>query len=96
MDHTVSQAAVTLVVGVPVQPNTLVHGKDHRTHRGPPLSLSAGYHPPMPATRFLPRRRAREVEMHSLTFLPILQLMKQYGPLPLAIAIGASYARILE
>ena len=96
MDHTVSQAAVTLVVGVLAPPNTLVHGKDHRTHRDLPLSLSAGYRPPMTATRFPLRRRAREVETHSLTFPLILQLMKRHSPSPLAIAIGASYARILE
>ena len=96
MDHTVSQAAVTLVFGVLAPPNTPVHGKDHRTHRDLLLSLSAGYHLPMAATRFLSRRRARETEMHSLTFLPILQLMKQHSPLPLTTAIGALYARILE
>ena len=96
MDHTVSQAAVTLVFGVLAPPNTPFHGKDHRTHQDLPLSLSAGYHLRMAATRFLPRRRAREVEIHSLIFLPILQLMKQHSPLPLITAIGALYARILE
>ena len=96
MDDTVSQAAVTLVFGVLAPPNTPVHGKDHRTHRGFPLSLSASYHPPMVATRFLPRRRAPEVEIQSLTFLPILQPMKQHSPLQITTAIGALYARILE
>ena len=96
MDDTTPQAAVTLVVGVLAPPNTLLHGKDHRTQRDPQLSLSAGYHLPMTATRFLQRRRAREVGTHSVTFPPILQLMRRHGPLPLAIAIGALYARILE
>ena len=96
MDHTVSQAALTLVVGALAPPNTPVHGKDHRAYQDLPLSLLAGYHPHTTATRSLPRRRAREVEIRSSTFPPIPQLMKQHSLLPLAIAIGALYARILE
>ena len=96
MDHTVSQAAVTLVVGVLAPPNTPIYDQDHRAHRDLPLSLLAGYHPQMTTTRFLPRRPAREVEIRSLIFPLRPQPMKQHSPSPLAIAIGALYARILE
>ena len=96
MDDTTPQAAVTLVVGMLAPLDTLLHGKDHRTQQDLLLSLPVGYHLPMTATRFLQRQRAREVGSHSVTFLPILQLMKRHGRLPLATAIGALYARILE
>lgn len=56
MEQIVSQAVVTVGVGLLAPSNTPFHGKDHRTHRDLPLSLSADYHPPMTATRSLPHR----------------------------------------